>query len=328
MKTHRFFARPVAYSRNFKHAILMHAAAKRKSHGAKVIFHRDQSAVRQKVPFHAQNGFKILPVFRELVRCGHHRRECLYHAVIRDCNGLMPPARGSRNRLFGVNKPIHRGHLRVKVQFHALVFSLVFPADGFCKVQPVREHAVHAHEIIARIPPVGNKPFPVLPAFFDALHNALFLLAQKKLKRERPRFIGKIKRHDEAFVLPQFHIHRKDFALHGNGSGFFINLLHGHELRARRRAEQHRILRDRCFFCAAARGRSLLCSGLCLHPALWLLLPAPAFRHATRRFRCLLGIRHLQGSIRYKAHLYLQTVKRVHKFRQPGCAVVGFRGFI
>ena len=253
MESPFFPARRIAHRGDFKYAVVAHAAAQRKPQGAEIPFHWDERTVRQQIAFHTEDGLKILPVLSELVRRGNHRRERLHHAVIRDRNGLVPPAGSRGDRLLGINKAIHGGHLRMQMQLDPLVLRLVHPADGLRHIQPVREQAVHAHEIIPLIAAMRNDPLTILFAGFDALHDVLFVLAQEKLERKRPGFVGKIQGHDKAFVLAELHLHGKDLTLHGNGRGFFVHLPHGDDFRACGCAEQNSILWDDGLLCAGMR---------------------------------------------------------------------------
>ena len=87
-------------------------------------------AVRQKVALHTHYDLYINAFFLQLARRVHRRRECLHHAVVRYCNGLVAPFGCGFHGLSRVYKAIHGAHLGMQVQLHSLALCLVLACYG------------------------------------------------------------------------------------------------------------------------------------------------------------------------------------------------------
>ena len=87
-------------------------------------------AVRQKVALHTHYDLYINAVFLQLARRVHRRGECLHHAVVRYCNGLVAPFGCGFHGLARVYKAVHGAHLGVQVQLNSLALCLVLARYG------------------------------------------------------------------------------------------------------------------------------------------------------------------------------------------------------
>ena len=97
------------------------------------LIHVDQFRLAQQIPLHAEDWLHTVLLRR--FRC---RGKRLHHAVIRNCERLVPKALCRFKREVHVRNAVLRGHLRMQVQLDALEFARVLAplkrndADAVC----------------------------------------------------------------------------------------------------------------------------------------------------------------------------------------------------
>ena len=150
--------------------------------------------VVDEIALHTVDHLEVAAALFDLEPRVHRVRKRLRDAVVGDRNGLLAPLVRLIDEISGGGHAVHRGHIRVQVQLHALFLRRIDHLDHLGAGHRVRPHDVLA-VVFVILHRAGHEQ---RHALFDAVGARALAHGLDQLERDRIRVVGDVDRVDLA----------------------------------------------------------------------------------------------------------------------------------